>query len=857
MRIVTYKIGRAIGPSDAFVPWIGGRLVWELVPGSYDSDAVYPNIQKASSTDENGEGEVGLWTNAEGAEASVIRVTLPSQEIKTFTLEAGDDPIDLTTLLALGAIDTDWDAALLSKVISDNPDLKGEDGEGFNPLSTWDADTAYARLDVVSHDGAGWYANEDTAAGEEPGVNGKWSQLIGNVVQIPEGAESLQILGANEEGVIDWYDPEELALMRAEDGEQLWAAIDEITDVPTPVGETNGRMLAVLEDELVYVDAPSGGGGGGGGSVDSVNGQTGVVVLDAGDVGADPSGTAAAAVAGEASTRAADDSALDTRVDALELGLADETTTREDADDILAAAISGEASDRAAADSAHVAAGDPHPQYVLESREGQASGIATLDSGGKIPSAQLPAIAVGETFSVASQAAMLALTAQIGDVAIRTDQSNSRYLLTGTASTLADWKILEHPADAVSSVFGRVGAVTAAPGDYSKSDVGLGNVDNTSDANKPVSTAQAAADAAVQAAAIQRSNHTGSQTASTISDFAATVRSTVLTGLSLASAAAITATSTALEAFGQLQKQITDNLAALAATVRSTVLTGLSLSASTTVAATHTVLEAIGFLQAQIQEFLLNVISPTQLAANTDDWSPTGLSTTAAIRVSTDASRNLTGIVAPALGGREIRLLNVGSNNLVLIHDATSTAANRFLCPGSIDLTLGANSGVILRYDATSSRWRVIFVRPTLVTATTIELGHASDTTVSRVSAGVVAVEGVNLLSTATGAAKYLTINSQTGTTYTLVLTDADGVVVECNNASAITLTIPLNSSVAFPIGTVINLYQLGAGQVTVAITGGGTLRAPSGAKLRVQYSEATLRKRDTDTWVLSGDLTT
>ena len=52
-----------------------------------------------------------------------------------------------------------------------------------------------------------------------------------------------------------------------------------------------------------------------------------------------------------------------------------------------------------------------------------------------------------------------------------------------------------------------------------KTDVGLGNVDNTSDTNKPVSTAQAAANAAVQAYAIQRSNHTGTQTASTISDF--------------------------------------------------------------------------------------------------------------------------------------------------------------------------------------------------------------------------------------------------------------------------------------------------------------------------------------------------
>jgi hypothetical protein len=67
----------------------------------------------------------------------------------------------------------------------------------------------------------------------------------------------------------------------------------------------------------------------------------------------------------------------------------------------------------------------------------------------------------------------------------------------------------------VQSVAGRTGAVTLAA-----SDVGLGSVDNTSDANKPVSTAQASADSAVQSFAVQRANHTGTQTASTISDFA-------------------------------------------------------------------------------------------------------------------------------------------------------------------------------------------------------------------------------------------------------------------------------------------------------------------------------------------------
>jgi hypothetical protein len=100
-----------------------------------------------------------------------------------------------------------------------------------------------------------------------------------------------------------------------------------------------------------------------------------------------------------------------------------------------------------------------------------------------------------------------------------------------------------------------------------------------------------------------------------------------------------------------------------------------------------------------------------------------------------------------------------------------------------------------------------------------------------------------------------VTTNSQTGTTYTLVLGDA-GDVIEISNASAITLTVPTNSSVAFAIGTVIEVFQLGAGQITVS-GAGVTFRAPGGAKTRVQYSTLSLRKRATDEWVITGDVTT
>jgi len=97
--------------------------------------------------------------------------------------------------------------------------------------------------------------------------------------------------------------------------------------------------------------------------------------------------------------------------------------------------------------------------------------------------------------------------------------------------------------------------------------------------------------------------------------------------------------------------------------------------------------------------------------------------------------------------------------------------------------------------------------------------------------------------------------NAQTGTTYTLVAGDA-GKMITLTNASAITLTIPTNASVAFPVNTRIDLLQYGAGQVTVG--GAGVTINSSGSKLKLtgQYSGASLWKKATDTWVLIGDIT-
>jgi hypothetical protein len=98
-----------------------------------------------------------------------------------------------------------------------------------------------------------------------------------------------------------------------------------------------------------------------------------------------------------------------------------------------------------------------------------------------------------------------------------------------------------------------------------------------------------------------------------------------------------------------------------------------------------------------------------------------------------------------------------------------------------------------------------------------------------------------------------LSTNAQSAS-YTLVLSDRDK-IVEINNASANTLTIPLNSSVAYPVGSQIQILQTGAGQTTLTPTGGVTLNGTPGLKLRTQWSSATLIKRATDTWIAIGDL--
>ena len=166
-------------------------------------------------------------------------------------------------------------------------------------------------------------------------------------------------------------------------------------------------------------------------------------------------------------------------------------------------------------------------------------------------------------------------------------------------------------------------------------------------------------------------------------------------------------------------------------------------------------------------------------------------------------------------------------------------------------LTAGANGRILTTNSATATglEWADSLTSLNLTLSTTSSTTDARiswDTTNKKIQVG-------NATAAIDFAPSTLVTNAQAAS-YTLVLTDKDK-LVEISNASANNLTVPLNSSVAYPIGSQINILQTGVGQTTVVATGGVTINATPGLKLRAQWSSATLIKRAENTWVLIGDL--
>lgn len=143
--------------------------------------------------------------------------------------------------------------------------------------------------------------------------------------------------------------------------------------------------------------------------------------------------------------------------------------------------------------------------------------------------------------------------------------------------------------------------------------------------------------------------------------------------------------------------------------------------------------------------------------------------------------------------------------------------------------------------------------------------GGSSGTVTLAIDSSVVTLTGTQTLTnkTATGLIYTQTLLTPTfsANAYTLVLGDQGDILLASNGATAGTINVPTNGSVAFPIGTQITIIQTGAGQLTIQATTPATTTINStGAssiapKLRVQNSSATLIKTGTDTWYVVGDI--
>jgi len=171
--------------------------------------------------------------------------------------------------------------------------------------------------------------------------------------------------------------------------------------------------------------------------------------------------------------------------------------------------------------------------------------------------------------------------------------------------------------------------------------------------------------------------------------------------------------------------------------------------------------------------------------------------------------------------------LNVSDNIVILNNDVTGTPTEN----AGIEVERGTSANVLVRWNETTDKWEAT------------NDGTTYGNIVTTADSGTVSLGMIADVSTSAQTASY-----------TLVLADKNK-VVEMSVATANTLTVPPNSSVAFPIGSQINVLQTNTGQCTVTAGAGVTVNGTPGLKLRAQWSYVTLIKRAENTWVVVGDL--
>jgi hypothetical protein len=193
------------------------------------------------------------------------------------------------------------------------------------------------------------------------------------------------------------------------------------------------------------------------------------------------------------------------------------------------------------------------------------------------------------------------------------------------------------------------------------------------------------------------------------------------------------------------------------------------------------------------------------------------------------------------------KILNANVTAAKLATDSVETAkiVNLNVTTAKI-ADLNVTTGKIADLNVTTAKVADLNVTTAKIADLNVTTGKIADSAVTQAKMADRAIGSAELAN--------LTVATAITDTYTLVLADAQK-VIPLNKATAFTVTVPPNSSVAFTIGDQVNLLQTGAGQITVAGGAGVTVRS-QGSKLKLngQYSIATLVKIGTDEWVLLGN---
>ena len=381
-------------------------------------------------------------------------------------------------------------------------------------------------------------------------------------------------------------------------------------------------------------------------------------------------------------------------------------------------------------------------------------------------------------------------------------------------TTLSGFGITDAAPSASPTFTGTVSGITATM-------VGLGNVENTSDANKAVSSAtQTALDLK---APLASPTFTGTPSAPTASALTNTTQ---------------VATTAYVDAAVSAGVATVDTLNDLSDVTAPTPTSGDLLKWNGTAwvnAAGYALLASPTFTGTVTIPSGASISGFAPLASPTFSGTPT--LPTGTIATTQTAADNSTKVATTAFVRGEVT---------ALVNSATATLDTL----GEIAAALG-NDANLSATLTTSIGLKAPLASPTFTGTVTLPSGTVTSAMIldgTIANADISTTAAIDL-----GKLADVSTSAQTAS-YTLVLADKNK-IVEMSVATANTLTVPPNSSVAYAVGSQINILQTGAGQTTVTAGAGVTINAAPGLKMRTQWSYATLVKRATDTWVLVGDI--